>query len=253
MDVTQRQIVEVRALDLLLRDRVIFAPGACRVAVQHHEVKHAVVRRGKALQQRPTVCAHKARAPDAAVFFRQREAGNLLRRKNMYVFRPIVRQIRAARGKIVVVARREKDLGAQTGQRAGQRRDRLGIRVIRVKEIAREQHEIARVRIRRVGERLQKLQLLFAPDCRLRGAERGEGRIEVQIGRVQKFYHSAITLSTPTHRRVLVSMVNSAPHRRHLPGATSKREVSSPRNIATDCSGRTPMTECTGPVMPRSV
>lgn len=191
MDMAKRQIVKAGGLQLGLRDGVIGRGRLRRVSVDDHKVRHAIRFCVKALEQRLFKPCGKARAIDAQVFLRQFNSLNFIRFENMHVFRPDLRQIRAAGQQAVVVTGADKDRRANGGKCPLKRQQRLVRRACAVKQVACQQDKIAVMRVGRLGKFGQKRALLPPPFGGLFGAERGERRVQMQIGSMQKFNHGA--------------------------------------------------------------
>ena len=191
VDVTKGEIAQSGGGDLLLCDRVVGAVWVQRVAVEHHDVYPAVLRRGEAAQQAGFVGRFEARAEDAAVLLRQFNGRNGARGENMDIHRPSLRAIGRGGGEGVMVSRREKDRARARGKRRKQgldgfRRDRFA-----VEHVAREEQRVAAVDAAQLGELRRKLALFFAARGGLLGAESGKRRIEVQVGCVEQFNQGA--------------------------------------------------------------
>ena len=191
MDMAEREIGKAGGRQLFRRNWVIGRGRLRRVPVEDHEVRPAVGFRAEALQQRSFVPRGEARAIDAQLFLRQLDCLDFVRFENMHVFRPALRQIRAAGQQTVVVAGADEDRRADGGQRPPERQQRLVRRARAVKQIARQQDKIAVVRVGRLGKLGQKLALLLPPRSSLFGAEGGKRRVQMQIGGMQKFNHGA--------------------------------------------------------------
>ena len=82
---------------------------------------------------------------------------------------------------------------------------------VAVEEVAGEQHELAVFARAQLGEGAQQLALLAAAQRRLLLPEGVEGRIQVQVRRVEHTYHRNLTALTAVQRPVFSSRVKSAP------------------------------------------
>ena len=173
--------------DLRGQDRVIRRRRLRRVPVDDHEVRPAVILCRKALQQRRAKPRGKARAVDAQILFRQLHGLDGIGLKNMDVFRPAFRQIGRARQQAVMVAGADEDRRVDRRQRPPERQQRLLRRAAAVKQIAGQQHDVAVLRVGGLGQVGQQRPLLLPPRGGLLRRERGKRRVQMQIGRMQKF------------------------------------------------------------------
>ena len=173
--------------DLRGQDRVIRRRRLRRVPVDDHEVRPAVILCRKPLQQCLAKPRGKARAVDAQILFRQLHGLDGIGLKNMDVFRPAFRQIGRARQQAVMVAGADEDRRVDRRQRPPERQQRLLRRAAAVKQIAGQQHDVAVLRVGGLGQFCQKRPLLLPPRGGLLRRERGKRRVQMQIGRMQKF------------------------------------------------------------------
>lgn len=218
MDVSHGEVVKPRFPHLRCRHRTAGSGEVHGVSVEHAHTPAGVALRPEALQKPLAVHAFVARAVDPAVqgfHIRIAEAAG----EDMDVFRPVFRQPRAVAAAIVVVTRRNKHRHAALCQGAFQSFHRAagGLRI--VKNIACQQHHVARLPAaylcNQPGQPIQ--------GCPHRGGgffrEGAEGGIQVPIGGVEYSQSHWSTLSARRHLPDWLSRVNSAPSSLVAPSA----------------------------------
>lgn len=184
MNMPQRQIVQPGACDLRLGDIIVRALVVHGVAVQHHQLRQPVPLCREARQQVSCLRPGERRAVDPAAKLREFERGDRALRENMYVLRPFSRPVGGACGRVVMVSRRNDDLRAAGRKRPRKRLDRLRIDVIAVKEVARQQHQSAVIRVGQLRQLHGNGALLLPALRRALRAQAGKRRVEMQIRRM---------------------------------------------------------------------
>ena len=122
-----------------------------------------------------------------------------------------------------------------------------------VKDISRQEHQVAALPEAQVCDFSGELSLLRPQKRPLLLRKAAEGGVQMPVGGMQNFQSHSSTLSAFKQLPVVLSMVNSTASILVGPSAQRYRSGRSPRNLAMDSSGRMPSTESRGPVMPRSV
>ena len=157
--------------------------------MQHHNGNDVILRRAEAFQKRRLIDRGEARAVNTAA-----ELGDLLlrdrvRSKNMYILRPLRREIGASAPQAVVIAGGDEHAPTEGRQRRPKCLKGFGIDRRAVEQIAREKHQIALLGIGKLRDLRELPALLLPPRTRLGRGQVAERRIQMQIRRVQKFNH----------------------------------------------------------------
>ena len=206
MDVSKRDVVHAAGSELVLAYGVVGRVLDAHIAVDAQNVQQTVLMLGvEAAQHCTAALIGKRRAEHARAELRQRDCFNVPGGEHVYVFREIEARVGGFRRIEIMVAGRNEYRRRDLAQRSAELLASFVVCIFTVEQVAREQHKLHALSVRKLGYPRQQRALFAAAYGGLACREPLKRGVQMQVGSMENFYLAHVNLIPSALRHLPVS------------------------------------------------